>query len=247
MATGRAQPLSYPIRQALIQACGKVFYYKSGLRELFLAAGVPGAAVQRYIDEGHVKFQIARRVLDDLDQRGAEGRRVQDQIVEAMLALDGPADDIADPKQAKEGLEGLRRAAGKRTPRADETREFAAAARRSRLELQRRAAERQAKKIQTLRQHFAELTAIADKQERGYAFERFLRDLFHAYDLDYRSSYKVGVEQIDGAFRHASRDFLVEARWRELPPTASDLLAFAGKVAGKLQGYPWPRHHDGPC
>ena len=63
-----------------------------------------------------------------------------------------------------------------------------------------------------------------------------MKDLFHACDLDYRQSYKVGVEQIDGAFRHGGRDFLVEARWRELPPSASDLLTFAMKVEGKLQG-----------
>jgi hypothetical protein len=111
-----------------------------------------------------------------------------------------------------------------------------ATAHRSRVELQRRAAERQVKRIQALRDDFAKLTAVSDKQERGYAFERFLNDLFHACDFDYRSSYKVGVEQIDGAFRHAGRDFLVEARWRELPPSASDLLTFAMKVEGKLQG-----------
>lgn len=237
MPSGRPQPLPYPVRQALIQACGKVFYYKSGLLELFATAGVPATLVQQYIDEGHVKFQIARCVLAELDQRGNSGRRAQDQIVEALVALDGPADDLADRREAKEAIEKLRSAAGKRaTATPDQARAAAAAAHRSRVQLQRRAAERQAEKIQALRQKFAELTAISDKQERGYAFERFLRDLFHACDLDYRASYKVGVEQIDGAFRHASRDFLVEARWRTLPPSASDLLAFASKVEGKLQG-----------
>lgn len=237
MPAGRTQPLPYPVRRALIQACGKVFYYKGGLLELFVAAGVPAPMVQRYIDEGHVKFQVARYVLEDLDKRGAEGRRVQDQIVEALLGLDGPADDGADPDDAREGLKGLRDAAGKRVPEStDQRREAATAARRTRAELQRRAAARQAGKIEELRERFARITAIRDKQERGYALEAFIRDLFHACDLDYRGSYRVGVEQIDGAFRHAGRDFLVEARWRELPPSASDLLAFAAKVEGKLEG-----------
>ena len=145
MSTGRAQPLPFPVRQALIQACGKVFYYKGGLLELFVAAGVPPATVQRYIDEGHVKFLIARHVLDDLDQRGSAGRRVQDQIVEALLGLDGPADDGADPGDAKKALEKLRTATGKRQPsRADEIQTAAVAARRNKDNLQRRAAERQA-------------------------------------------------------------------------------------------------------
>jgi hypothetical protein len=205
--------------------------------ELFVSAGVPAAAVQRHIDDGHVKFQIARYVLEDLDKRGVAGREVQGQIVEAILGLDGPADDIADPTAARKSLENLRRAAGKERPSSSaQAQEATIAARKQREKLQRRTAERQAEKVRALQQAFATLAAMSDRQERGYAFERFLKDLFHASDLDYRGSYKTGVEQIDGAFKHAGRDFLVEARWRELPPASNDLYVFAKKVEGKLQG-----------
>lgn len=237
MAAGRPQPLSFAVRQALIQACGTVFYYKGGLVELFASAGVPQAAVQRYVDQEHVKFQIARYVLEDLDKRGSSGHRVQGQIVDAMLGLDGPADDVADKAEAKKALDALRKAAGRSSPSgAAEQRAAAVAARKQRETLQRRAAEVQAEKVRALREDFAKLAGMSDKQERGYAFERFLGALFKASDLDYRGSYKAGVHQIDGAFKHGGRDFLVEARWREEPPATNDLYTFALKATSKLDG-----------
>jgi hypothetical protein len=237
VATTNTQALTFAVRQALIQACGKVFYYKGGLLELFVSAGVPAPMVQRYVDEGLVKFRIARNVLEDLDSRGSSGHRVQQQVVEAMLGLDGPADDVADQKEAKKALDDLRKAAGRKPPSdSGAVAQAAAAARKQKEDLQHRAAQRQAEKVEALRAQFAAITAMSDHQKRGYALEGFLKDLFHAFELDYRGSYKVGVEQIDGAFKHASRDFLVEARWREEPPAANDLYVFAHKIEGKLQG-----------
>lgn len=46
----------------------------------------------------------------------------------------------------------------------------------------------------------------------------------------------MGAQQIDGAFKHGGRDYLVEARWREEPPAANDLFTFAMKATGKLDG-----------
>jgi hypothetical protein len=237
MATSNAQALPFAVRRALVQACGRVFYYKGGLLELFVSAGVPAPMVQRYIDEELVKFQIARNVLDDLDTRGPSGHRIQNQVLDAILGLDGPADEGADEKEAKKALEDLRKAAGRSLSSDKAAAAHAAvAARKQKEELQRRATKRQAEKVEALFSEFIEMSAMNDHQKRGYALEGFLKNLFHASDLDYRGSYKVGVEQIDGAFKHASRDFLVEARWREEPPGASDLYAFAYKVEGKLQG-----------
>jgi hypothetical protein len=87
-----------------------------------------------------------------------------------------------------------------------------------------------------LRSRFFELEREADPQRRGYAFEKFLVDLFRAFDIEYRSAYRTGVEQIDGAFHHGGRDYLVEAKWQKLPPDTNDLFDFAMKVSGKLDG-----------
>jgi len=51
-------------------------------------------------------------------------------------------------------------------------------------------------------------------QARGYAFERFLKNLFDVWSLDARGSFKLVGEQIDGSFLHGSSVYLIEARWR---------------------------------
>ncbi len=61
------------------------------------------------------KFKIARAVLSDFDERGAAGHRVQWQILESLLDLNGPADREADPDEARAALKALREAAGPRS------------------------------------------------------------------------------------------------------------------------------------
>jgi hypothetical protein len=82
-----------------------------------------------------------------------------------------------------------------------------------------------------------QLTALKG-QNRGYAFERFLADLFDIYRLDPRRSFKLVGEQIDGSFELPPETFLLEAKWQDPPVGQADLLVFAGKVEGKAQ---WSR------
>lgn len=73
-------------------------------------------------------------------------------------------------------------------------------------------------------------------RRRGYDLERLLADLFQAYELEYRPSYRNAHEQIDGAFDYKSFTYLVEARWRSSPPGAGDPADFKMKVDSKLEG-----------
>jgi hypothetical protein len=181
--SSNANPLPYAVRNALIQACGTVFHWKGGLVELFVAAGVPEPNVERY--RGEVKYQIARSVLSDLDQRGAKGRQVQWQIVDNMLGLAGPADDEADPAAAKAALKNLREAVGKRPEGARSNNDDAEArSRKRRADLDRQARERRSKAVADLRTQFFELDRERNANKRGYAFERFLVDLFRAFHIE---------------------------------------------------------------
>jgi hypothetical protein len=212
-----------------------VFHYKRGLIQLFVSAGVPEPAVTRYRDD--MKYVIARSVIADLDDRGAAGRRVQWQIVESMLGLTGPADREADPEAARAALTALREGVGQRAGAGAGNDDAAEArSRKRRADLERQARERQSAAIADLRNQFVDLEQERDAKKRGFAFERFLGDLFRAFNIEYRGSYRVGMEQIDGAFHHGGRDYLVEARWRRLPPDTNDLFDFAMKVSGKLDG-----------
>jgi hypothetical protein len=75
-------------------------------------------------------------------------------------------------------------------------------------------------------------------QDRGFAFERFLNDLFTVYNLDPRRSFRLTGEQIDGSFQLQQEIYLLEAKWQDERTGQADLLTFAGKVDGKAQ---WSR------
>lgn len=81
----------------------------------------------------------------------------------------------------------------------------------------------------------AKLIEISQLQPhpRGYAFERFLRDLFEANGLSPRASFKLIGEQIDGSFELNSDTYLLEAKWTSGQIGVSDLHSFHGKLDQK--------------
>ena len=77
-----------------------------------------------------------------------------------------------------------------------------------------------------------------DPQARGYAFETFLKDVFDAYGMSARASFRLRGEQIDGSFALGDQTYLLEARWRNAQVDVSALHAFNGKVEEKAS---WSR------
>ena len=88
----------------------------------------------------------------------------------------------------------------------------------------------------------AEFTALVGMdevpQQRGYAFERFLKRWFDAWGLDAHASFRTVGEQIDGSFQHDGATYLVEAKWHDKPADASKLHGFQGKL---LERPDWTR------
>jgi len=84
----------------------------------------------------------------------------------------------------------------------------------------------------TLRDRLLQVSRL-DPQARGYAYERFLKDLFDANGLAARASFRLVGEQIDGSFVLAAETYLLEAKWKGPPIGAADLHAFNGKVEEK--------------
>jgi len=77
-----------------------------------------------------------------------------------------------------------------------------------------------------------------EAHKRGYAFEKFLKDLFKIFDLEPRSSFKLVGEQIDGSLQLGSETYLIEAKWQKIPIGSSELILFDGKVKSKSE---WSR------
>lgn len=72
-----------------------------------------------------------------------------------------------------------------------------------------------------------------EPQPRGYEFERFLKDLFDAYGLSARASFRLVGEQIDGSFEAGGEVYLLEAKWTNDLVGAATLRAFNAKVEDK--------------
>ena len=91
----------------------------------------------------------------------------------------------------------------------------------------------QAPKIMT--QLRDELDAIRSKapQERGYAFEGFLKRAFDIAGLEAREPFRNVGEQIDGSFLLGGEFYLLEAKWKAAPTPAADLHSFHGKIEQK--------------
>ncbi len=80
-----------------------------------------------------------------------------------------------------------------------------------------------------------ELIALSslEPHPRGYAFEKYLKNLFDVNGLDGRASFRLVGEQIDGSFELAGETYLLEAKWTNQPIGSADLRSFNAKVEDK--------------
>jgi len=91
--------------------------------------------------------------------------------------------------------------------------------------------------LELLMQELLRITVL-EPHARGFAFEKFLKDLFDVYGMVARGSFRLIGEQIDGSFVLADQPYLLEARWQSGQTGAADLHAFNGKAVGKAD---WTR------
>lgn len=86
--------------------------------------------------------------------------------------------------------------------------------------------------ISRLRTDLLELTRL-EPHQRGFAFERFLKDLFNSFGLEAREAFRLRGEQIDGSFLLSGETYLLEAKWQNSPAGNEQLHAFQGKLEQK--------------
>ncbi|ABE31161.1 restriction endonuclease family protein [Paraburkholderia xenovorans LB400] len=87
-------------------------------------------------------------------------------------------------------------------------------------------------KIAQIKGNLLSITSL-EPHARGYAFEKFLRDLFDAYGLAPQDPFRLRGEQIDGSFQFGNETYLVEAKWHGKPIGVGELHVFHGKIEQK--------------
>ena len=87
-------------------------------------------------------------------------------------------------------------------------------------------------KLEQLKENLYSLSKLAP-QDRGYAFERFLKEFFNVYGLAAQEPFRLRGEQIDGSFLLANETYLLEAKWQSQVIGVADLHVFHGKIEQK--------------
>ena len=85
-----------------------------------------------------------------------------------------------------------------------------------------------------LRSRFLQISDLPP-QQRGYALEKFLHELFGAYQFNPRPSFRIVGEQIDGSIVFENEIYLIEAKWQVEPIVQGDLAVLDSRVLGHSQ------------
>ena len=86
--------------------------------------------------------------------------------------------------------------------------------------------------LKKLSEKFLAISSRAESQNRGFAFEKFLYDLFDVYSFNPRPSFRLVGEQIDGSIEFEHEIYLIEAKWQSSPVNQADLAVLDSRVSG---------------
>ena len=84
-----------------------------------------------------------------------------------------------------------------------------------------------------LKELLLNIEKLDNQQDKGYAFERYLIDLFNAFSLEPRASYRTEYNQIDGSIILNGSTVLIEAKYKETPINKDPFILFSEKIANK--------------
>jgi hypothetical protein len=84
-----------------------------------------------------------------------------------------------------------------------------------------------------LKELLLNIEKLDNQQQKGYAFERYLIDLFNAFSLEPRTSYRTEYNQIDGSIILNGSTVLIEAKYKETPINKDPFILFSEKIENK--------------
>lgn len=220
------------VKEAAINVAGTAFWYKDPLVHLLVEAGVPSSLVETHRDEP--KFKLARQIFSRLEELGDNGFKVQKRIVLRMCQLRRPGNDVPDREAAIRAIKSLQKVAlarGLVKPAESQSEK----ARKRSLQNREAAARAKSKRIKALELTFKRELLSTDKQGRGYTLERLLSELFQVEEIEYRKGYRTPTTQVDGYFKYAGFDYLLEARWRAAKPSVAEIGGFRQKIVQVME------------
>ncbi|MGY5132833.1 restriction endonuclease [Streptomyces nigrescens] len=234
MRTQKIHPGAY---QALVEALASIYWYKKDLKKFIQTRAAERPSLVAGIDFDGYKRVFAEEFVDRLMAEEGQNRDLTLNIMLEVAQMHSfPSlkrhDDAATlVPAAQEAVAALRTWTDRHQGLVEEREALEAeiAERRSKME----AGQGFASKLAVLKAQFLELGQMQNRQQAGLQFEPFLNQLFNLFDLEARLSYELASEQIDGALRFDTDDYIVEAKWRKGPVEVEDFDKFDAKVRRK--------------
>jgi hypothetical protein len=132
------------VKSALINVCGRAFWYKQPLFDIFDRADIPESLYLQY--EHEPKFKIARQLLQGLEGMGDEGFLLQCKLLTELCKLRSlPDSEVPDRDAGLDALRTLKRLAVEHHLMTREVREQSSSRTSQAEERDRRVRERDAK------------------------------------------------------------------------------------------------------
>lgn len=94
----------------------------------------------------------------------------------------------------------------------------------------------QEERLKELKVAYKKIDNLTKNQDKGYAFEKWLMELFSLFGLNPRASYKTKTDQIDGSFELDGKEYLLEAKWTIKPTDKNIVDILFGKLDRTLIG-----------
>lgn len=203
---------------ALIEALTNIYWYKSGLRS-FVMNTISDTNLLAKLDWSDYKRNIVTLLVNHLarnqDTYQNDLLRLMSEVtkIEDFSHLSRLEDGAEKVNKAKESVEALRILVRNH---------FDLFEKQRLSEEQRQAAYEKMlhnqgvrDRLREIEKDYLELISGTNPQQRGFALERVLRELFTLFDLDPKASFRIIGEQIDGAFTFDNTDYILEAKWQQ--------------------------------
>ncbi len=225
-------PLPFEVRSQVIQCMGLCFHYKDNVEAFFISCGIERRSAAKHKDLA--KFVWTRNLLNELDDK-PDGEILQRKILTELCKLKKlPDKDAPNPDAGLSALRRLKELAVENKIEYEEAKKNSSVRKTLAVE-KNKIIEERAKNLVSLRGIFNDGLMNQNRQAAGYSLEDIIEQLFPLFEIDYRKSYKLDTQQIDGHFKFEGFDYLVEAKWRSDQPNESEIGGFERKITTKLE------------
>lgn len=221
---------------------------KADVLTFFRGCGVPesmaGDLQQRVkADRASItKYEITRTILTRMNEGGDGTLRCRRELLKRVTEFEDFSTCWPDDQLKAQGLVARVRGVVNVKDSFTRIRQERDSERQERMRERQAAMEatqRRREQREALRRRLAALTSMANRQQRGRAFEAVLNDLFAVDGLRVREAFTLRTEdgqvgeQIDGLIVLDGQPILVEAKWHGEPLTVNDVSRHLVRVYGR--------------